>query len=82
MEHVECRTSAKAKGELVNNDLQFTRPRAGLDDVTTDRTRSYWDRSRDRRPVFAVSKIGKTSYFDSRRCERVDCEPLAEVIMA
>jgi hypothetical protein len=42
-----------------NNDLQFRRPRLV---PTTDRTRA-WDRSRDRRPVFAVRK---TSHFDHR----------------
>src|SRR5208283_3337138 len=54
MEHVEL-----PKSEPANNDLQFKRPRLV---PTTDRTRA-WDRSRDRRPVFAVSK---TSHFDHR----------------
>jgi hypothetical protein len=54
MEHVEL-----PKSEPANNDLQFTRPRLV---PTTDRTRA-WDRSRDRQPVFAVSK---TSHFNHR----------------
>src|SRR5580692_581349 len=54
MEHVEL-----PKSEPANNDLQFKRPRLV---PTTDRTRA-WDRSRNRRPVFAVSK---TSHFDHR----------------
>jgi hypothetical protein len=54
MEHVEL-----PKSELANNDLQFRRPRLV---PTTDRTRA-WDRSRDRRPIFAVSR---NSHFDHR----------------
>src|ERR1700730_782351 len=54
MEHVEL-----PKSEPANNHLQFRRPRLV---PTTDRTRT-WDRSRDCRPVFAVSK---TNHFDRR----------------
>src|SRR5271165_7157883 len=54
MEHVEL-----PKSEPANNYLQFTRPRLA---PTTNRTRA-WDRSRDRRPISAVSK---TSHFDHR----------------
>src|SRR5271166_4891461 len=54
MEHVEL-----PKSELASNYLQFKRPRLV---PTADRTRA-WNRSRDRRPVVAVSK---TSHFDHR----------------
>jgi hypothetical protein len=72
MEHVEL-----PKSEPANDDLQFRRPRLV---PTTDRTRA-WDRSRDRRPVFAVSKpaISTASNGVGRKSQ---CEPLAEVIEA
>ena len=64
MEHVELPKSEPACNE------QFKRPRLV---PTTDRTRA-WDRSRNRRPVFAVSK---TSHFDHRVDEAKPAIPTA-----
>src|SRR5271166_2458159 len=87
MEHVEL-----PKSELASNYLQFKRPRLV---PTADRTRA-WNRSRDRRPIFAVSKpaISTTGLEEAGEAKpaistagngvgrKSQCEPLAEVILA
>jgi transposase len=87
MGHVE-----RPHSECASNDLQFTRKRL----VPPADSPRAWDRSRDRRAIFAVSK---TSHFDhgvegtgeakpaistagKGTGRKSQCEPLAEVIMA